>query len=405
MTYGEPPELPARIDPILQGPPLGPVTGGGPLEWRPPERKRDEVIGEALAAYGVGPGLQDDLISFKRGLEGYLARPRTIEALGARAMAAAGGADSWLANLVGVGITPGLLEPEDKARSFSLARRGEPSLTLYVVDPISPDEARALVAASGIGGKREAGQIPLSVVVTGIIEAFSHTSSMRPSAGGCSVGHHKITAGTQGCLAVGLQPPRDQRLLLLSNNHVLANCNSAAAGDAIVQPGPYDAGGAARTIGRLEQFVNINFASGAPNHVDCAVAWVDPAEVRREMLRMAGGAATYFRVSSTPVPAQTTMQVGKTGRTTELTTGQIVDLAASISISYPRVGLAYFQDQIAIRDLNATAFSQPGDSGSLIWTDDPQRSPVGLLFGGGAGRTFANHIDQVLTALDIRLYT
>ena len=136
-----------------------------------------------------------------------------------------------------------------------------------------------------------------------------------------------------------------------------------------------------------------------------AVAWVDPAEVRREMLRMAGGAATYFRVSSTPVPAQTTMQVGKTGRTTELTTGQSVDLAASISISYPRVGLAYFQDQIAIRDLNATAFSQPGDSGSLIWTDDPQRSPVGLLFGGGAGRTFANHIDQVLTALDIRLYT
>jgi hypothetical protein len=31
--------------------------------------------------------------------------------------------------------------------------------------------------------------------------------------------------------------------------------------------------------------------------------------------------------------------------------------------------------------------------------------PVGLLFAGGGGTTFANRITRVLAALDIRLYT
>ncbi len=405
MTDAElPAEQPAN-DPQLVGPPTGAMTEVAAREWRPSGAARKGALEETLAAYSVGPGLRDDLIGFKRGLEGFLARPRAIEAMGARAMAAAGGAESWMANLVGVGIMPGLAEPEDQVQSYSLARRGEPSLVLYVVDPITPDEARALLAATGIGGTREAGRIPLTVVVTGIIEAFAHTSRLRPSAGGCSVGHVRISAGTQGSLAVGQNPPRDQRLLLLSNNHVLADCNRGAAGDSIVQPGPLDAGGGARVIGRLEQFIPIDFATGAPNHVDCATAWVDPAEVRREMLRMVGGANTYFAVSSSPTAPRVGMSVGKSGRTTEVTTGEIVDLSASISVEYPGVGVAYFQDQLAIRDLNATNFSQRGDSGSLIWTSDAPRSPVGLLFGGGTGRTFANHIDQVLAALDIRLYT
>ena len=50
-------------------------------------------------------------------------------------------------------------------------------------------------------------------------------------------------------------------------------------------------------------------------------------------------------------------------------------------------------------------FSQGGDSGSLIWTWNNQRLPVGLLFAGGGELTFANKIDNVLRALDINLVT
>ena len=45
---------------------------------------------------------------------------------------------------------------------------------------------------------------------------------MRPAPGGISVGHFAITAGTPGCFARGRTAPRSNRVLMLSNNHVLA---------------------------------------------------------------------------------------------------------------------------------------------------------------------------------------
>ena len=59
-------------------------------------------------------------------------------------------------------------------------------------------------------------------------------------------------------------------------------------------------------------------------------------------------------------------------------------------------------ERVGIRD---NFFSLGGDSGSSIWTWDAARRPVGLLFAGGGGVTFANRMDRVMTALDIWLYT
>lgn len=50
-------------------------------------------------------------------------------------------------------------------------------------------------------------------------------------------------------------------------------------------------------------------------------------------------------------------------------------------------------------------FSAGGDSGSVIWTWNRSRNPVGLLFAGGGAFTIANKMAKVLSALDIRLYT
>src|SRR3989449_6965451 len=71
----------------------------------------------------------------------------------------------------------------------------------------------------------------------------------------------------------------------------------------------------------------------------------------------------------------------------------------------------FFQAEDGIRDVAVTgvqtcalpiSFSGGGDSGSLIVTDDQNRSPVGLLFAGSSTQTIANRIDLVLNNFGVR---
>jgi hypothetical protein len=126
--------------------------------------------------------------------------------------------------------------------------------------------------------------------------------------------------------------------------------------------------------------------------------------VRRDFIYRRGAGFAFFDVGSVPVTPYLGMPVGKTGRTTELTSGRVTALSATINVSYGGGRVATFCDQIAIQAYSGN-FSAGGDSGSLIWTWDAARRPVGLLFAGGGNVTFANKIGRVLTALDIRLVT
>lgn len=302
-------------------------------------------------------------------------------------------------NIQGVAIGLG-----DATDVNSSAAPGEPAVTVYVAEPSSVDQVRAvLVDSMGIQAAAT-DEVPLTVETTGLIEAQPHRFRIRPAPSGVSVGHYRITAGTIGCLAVGLRPPRSSRLLVLSNNHVLANSNNAVYGDCICQPGPYDGGRCPRDqVAILERFVPINFAGGV-NYVDCATGWAWPDRVRRELIYLRGGAPVYFRISSAPVAPALGMLVGKSGRTTQLTVGRITGIGATIRVNYGGGRVALFGDQIAIVG-TAGLFSAGGDSGSSIWTWNATRNPVGLLFAGGGGLTFANRITRVLVALDIRLFT
>ena len=81
---------------------------------------------------------------------------------------------------------------------------------------------------------------PTDVKQVGEIVAFqSRTDHWRPAPGGVSIGHYLITAGTLGGL---VKDATTGETLILSNNHVIANSNSAAKGDIIIQPGAYDGG-------------------------------------------------------------------------------------------------------------------------------------------------------------------
>jgi len=349
--------------------------------------------------FAAGNEADPELHQMKRELEQLIfARPASAAAA---SDLGGGGRPDPIDLITGVGIGPAHRDFE----SVGPAGPGVPVLNVYVAERMSMDEAKSVLVDSFGVRSLSSDQRPVNIIHTGPIDAYAHRHRERPAPCGISVAHVKVTAGTQGALARGRSGPRQGRLLLLSNNHVLANSNDANAGDPIVQPGPFDGGvDPADRIAILEKWVPINFAAGATNFVDCATGWCWPDRVRREFIYRSGGAWAYFRVGSTPTPAVMGLPVGKSGRTTQLTSGRVIDVNASIRVNYGGGRVGNFVEQITIRG-NNTVFSQGGDSGSLIWTWDSRRLPVGLLFAGGGELTFANKINRVLDALDIALYT
>jgi hypothetical protein len=356
---------------------------------------------EAEAAFAP-PEIPQALLEAKRGIEQGL-QERGAEAAAAGALAV--DAFHEMGNIQGVAL--GSVPPAGSATRAVTHEPGTPALTVYTLEPMREDDVRsALVDRIGVRAAAAEDEIPLHVVPTGIIEAAPHRFKLRPAPGGISVGHFKVTAGTLGCLSFGRSAPRNGRVLILSNNHVVANTNNAAIGDCVCQPGTADGGSCpADQVAVLERFVPIVFG-GAPNYIDCATAWAWPDRVRKELMYLSSGAPTYFNVNNTPLAAYWGMPVGKTGRTTQLTSGFVSATGASLWVNYGGVS-AWFTDQIEITGYTA-AFGAGGDSGSLIWTWDAARRPVGLLFAtatiGTIPKTFANRIDRVMAGLDIWLW-
>ncbi|HEX6983749.1 MAG TPA: hypothetical protein VF170_00160 [Planctomycetaceae bacterium] len=284
---------------------------------------------------------------------------------------------------------------------------GVPSLVVFTAEPASEDDVKGAVANTAAADDADLDETRITVVQTGLIDVYAHRFRARPAPCGVSVGHHRITAGTIGVLARGRTGARRNRLFVLSNNHVLADTNAGPVGAPVLQPGPYDGGINPRDrIGVLERFVPINFSSGATNYVDCATAHVVSRYVRREFVYLVGGNQRFFRVGSQTRSPRVGLLVGKSGRTTQLTQGRVTAIGVTVNVNFGGGRVATFRDQFSVVSTTSGGnFSQGGDSGSLIWTWDPARNPVGLLFAGGGGVTFANRIDRVKRALDIELYT
>lgn len=215
----------------------------------------------------------------------------------------------------------------------------------------------------------------------------------RPVPIGVSTGHFDITAGTICC-----RVSDGAGTYALSNNHVYANTNDAQSGDVVLQPGPYDGGEVgADDLGWLWDWVVIDF-DGSDNVVDAAIA--DATDSSGPLLGTATPLDGYGQPKSTPTGAQLGMNVKKYGRTTGQTSGQVDGVNVTINVNYGDGRIARFVHQIAIKP---GGFSRGGDSGSLVVVDggSDDRKPVGLLFAGGRGTTFANPIADVLTAFGV----
>lgn len=141
----------------------------------------------------------------------------------------------------------------------------------------------------------------------------------------------------------------------------------------------------------------IVFGTAVPNRVDAAIAELSsPTSVDD-----ATPADGYGVPKSSPITAVLGMRVIKYGRTTGQTRGTVDAVNVTIFVGYD-TGTARFVNQIAIK---GGRFSKGGDSGSLVVVErgNDALAPVGLVFAGGRGLTFANSIQDVLSSLSISI--
>lgn len=209
---------------------------------------------------------------------------------------------------------------------------------------------------------------------------------------------HNITrrfccSGTLGALVTD-----GANQFILSNNHILADTDTAAVGDEISQPGLVDVGCNASLANPVATFTSAP-PLGTKN-VDAALAQVVTGAVKTN-----GDILDVGIPSSTTATPSVGVPVTKSGRTTGQTCATIGSTNTNVLVQYQRscgqgkkFTILYF-NQVAI---NSASFSAGGDSGSLIVTQSAAR-PVALLFAGSSTTTIANPIGDVTTALGVSI--
>ena len=178
-------------------------------------------------------------------------------------------------------------------------------------------------------------------------------------------------------------------LYVLSNNHVLARVDQAAAGEDVSQPGLIDNGCQVPEI-----VADFTAAPALGSNVDAAVA-----ALRVGTMNTTGAIEGIGTISSVVKAAAVGLAVTKSGRTTGTTTGTISSVNTSVNVQYQKgcgKGKKFtvsYTNQVVI---SSSTFSAGGDSGSLILSNNSCHQPVALLYAGSSTTTIGNPIGEVL---------
>ncbi|TGQ36516.1 hypothetical protein [Mesorhizobium sp. M00.F.Ca.ET.216.01.1.1] len=234
--------------------------------------------------------------------------------------------------------------------------------------------------------------------------------TVRPDAASSSTNHgylfernNRIACGSScaptsesstGTLGALVRRNGSQNIYLLSNNHVLAGCNHVPSGQPVLSPSSSDGRPTMRAPGEVGRHELIHeLRSGDPNFVnpcdsDLALARAtNPALLTSWQGDVADGYDTPTN-TSTPLSG---MAVKKFGRTTGLTRGFVEALVPTpIPIGYNSKnfkGVVWFQDVWTVHS-TTDAFALPGDSGSLVVTEDGSAA-VGLVFAASRNGDYA----------------
>ncbi|UZR95362.1 hypothetical protein [Chondrinema litorale] len=218
---------------------------------------------------------------------------------------------------------------------------------------------------------------------------------------GAGIGHINGGNGTLGTFV-----KKDGIEYILSNNHVLANCNNGKQGDEIVfkksRKNNRESAGylydfihvhtetnrlvLSKIKDKLKLHLNTSTKLREPecyNYVDAALA----IPIEKGNLNIpAIGLINIIK------PATAGLIVRKYGNATGFTEGEIIQTAVTCKVKFGKK-MAVFTDQIMCEMPN-----KPGDSGALLVSDN---SAVGLVFSGNKNYLLANRIERVFGALKI----
>ncbi|MDD4170313.1 MAG: hypothetical protein PHD36_08715 [Desulfotomaculaceae bacterium] len=315
-----------------------------------------------------------------------------------------------LKNVVGVGVGYKQTGENDT---------GQPAFIVYVEKKLPrTDLSRSHIVPRKVDG------LETDVIEIGVVKMLGvRTARERPCQPGVSIGHYQATAGTFGAM---VKDRATRELMILSNNHVLANGSSiqdvrAKAGDPVLQPGPYDGGTIKDRIGVLHRYVPLaksvarsdcpvasaiarggnsllklvkrdyemrfykSFAT--ENIVDCALARLDSQDLAVNSILEIGEIMGVADIK----PGR---RVQKSGRTTGLTSGVVKSIGTTLQVEMRDEEKVWFSDQV-VSDMP----SKPGDSGALVL--DGERKVVGLLFAGSDKLTIFNRIGNVVDLLGV----
>lgn len=218
----------------------------------------------------------------------------------------------------------------------------------------------------------------------------NRVGKVRPAPGGVSIGHPDCTAGTLTCEVM------DRKTLEiiggLTNNHVAAmdwgDFHDGKIGDPTLQPGPYDGGTVDEDeIGNLLRYIPVS--TDKDNVIDAAV--FESKLLKREVLDIGKPSFSVNPVVGTSVV--------KSGRTSGVNYGKIVDVNATITVDGGEGwGTCTFTDQVIIEP----AILQGGDSGSWVGNFDTFNT-VGLGFAGSDRLAVVNKALNVENLLDVQI--
>lgn len=193
---------------------------------------------------------------------------------------------------------------------------------------------------------------------------------------GESVGHKKCQAGT-----LGLFMRSRDGVGILSNSHILAWCGRAKVGDPIYAPHPNDSNNPVK-IGQLKLFSSL--INDDVVRFDAAFATLDGETSHNGNLiptKMPNAGKKILVAGKMPTPG--VLKVAKIGRTSRHTVGTFSAAGIDATLEYPGLGAVKLTGMLEILwDTPEKAFSEPGDSGSVVYGSDT-REAIAIVVGGG----------------------
>ena len=172
------------------------------------------------------------------------------------------------------------------------------------------------------------------------------------------------------------------------------SCSQNSLGADHQHPGTNDEQGAPLFIGDVSGHAAPVCRSGANNYTD-ATKVASPGMLTSIAFRDAG------LPEAVPADVLPGDGVQKSGRTTGLTTGEVTLI--NLTIDVPALG-GFCCGALTMNDqIESTVPGEGGDSGSALLTLEEPPRVAGLHFGGANGFSYANHVDRVLSALNLSL--